>query len=590
MLSKILCLLIIFFVLQLTGRGQDQKVADSLRKIYQEKKMTGSEEMEILQKLSFNEVGDPYLSLYYSDELIRLSKKSKNNKYLHSGYFQRGDKRRWLGDFGNALEAYFKCVEIASKGNLIRDEANDYNAIAGIYFSMYNYPFAITYYRKAISIFREVGDSITLAAAINNAGVSFLDNKDYDSALVYFTESKNIYKKKNFPVGEAHSISNTGLLYASLGKYDSAIQSIEQAISILEKKQNYLAICTMLGMMSDIYLKKGNEQKALDYALESLTMAQQFGYKKQISDASLKISQLYEKSGKIAESFEFYKNYIKYRDSAVNPNSERIMADLRTNYEVSKKEAQVELLSEQKQNQRIMMTGLFVILGLAIAILVILYRYYRNISAEKAKAESLLLNILPAETAMELEQNGKIEAQEFDEVTVLFTDFVSFSQQAEKVNPDQLVKSIDYYFRAFDEISTKYKLEKIKTIGDSYMCACGLPTPNPVHAKQIISAAKEMIAVVNEELEKQDGLNHFEIRIGVNTGPVVAGIVGIKKWQYDIWGDTVNIASRMEVNSIPGKVNLSETTYLKIKDEFPCEYRGEFKIKNHGSLKMYFLS
>ena len=218
-----------------------------------------------------------------------------------------------------------------------------------------------------------------------------------------------------------------------------------------------------------------------------------------------------------------------------------------------------------------------------------LYWYYRTISKEKKISENLLLNILPAETAKELKQNGKVNAIKFDQVTVLFTDFVSFTKFAEHVEPEQLVKSIDFYFKEFDKITTKYGLEKIKTIGDSYMCACGLPTPNPAHARNVICAAKEMMELVRNTLNAQDGLSHFDIRIGVNTGPVVAGIVGIKKWQYDIWGDTVNIASRMESMSKPGRINLTETTWNEIKDEFPCEYRGEIEAKNRGLLKMYFL-
>ena len=182
-----------------------------------------------------------------------------------------------------------------------------------------------------------------------------------------------------------------------------------------------------------------------------------------------------------------------------------------------------------------------------------------------------------------------MEAVKLDEVTVLFTDFVSFSKLAEHIEPVQLVKSIDFYFKGFDEIATKYGLEKIKTIGDSYMCACGLPTPNPTHARNVVLAAREMNELVSHALTAEDGFNHFQIRIGIHSGPVVAGIVGIKKWQYDIWGDTVNIASRMESKSEPGRINLSETTYLKIKDEFPCEYRGEIEVKNRGMLKMYFL-
>ena len=175
-------------------------------------------------------------------------------------------------------------------------------------------------------------------------------------------------------------------------------------------------------------------------------------------------------------------------------------------------------------------------------------------------------------------------------MTVLFTDFVQFSKVAEHIEPEQLVKSIDHYFKRFDEITTTHGLEKIKTVGDAYMCASGLPTPNKDHAKNAIKAAKDITDMVKDELHAQDGLTHFEIRVGLHSGPVVAGIVGIKKWQYDIWGDTVNIAARMESASEAGRVNISETTYQEIKDEYPCEYRGELEVKHRGKLRMYFLS
>jgi class 3 adenylate cyclase len=266
------------------------------------------------------------------------------------------------------------------------------------------------------------------------------------------------------------------------------------------------------------------------------------------------------------------------------------MADLRTNHEVSQKQIEVDLLNQQKRNQRIMVISLFIILGLTTILLGTLYWYYKTIAREKKRSEHLLLNILPAETAKELKLNGKVDAIKFERVTVLFTDFVDFSKLAEHAEPEQLVKSIDFYFKGFDEITTKYGIEKIKTIGDSYMCACGLPTVNKTHVSNVIRAAMEMIALVKMELTAQDELNHFEVRIGIHTGPVIAGIVGLKKWQYDIWGDTVNIASRMESMSKPGRVNLSETTWHEIKDDFPCEYRGEIEVKNRGLLKMYFLS
>ena len=415
-------------------------------------------------------------------------------------------------------------------------------------------------------------------------------NKIYDSALLYFKESGIIFEKVNYLTGKAYSLGNIGMVYANTGENNLAEKNINEAIRILEEQEDYYPICVYLISMSDIYLQKGDEPTALNYALRSLKLAQQYKLKEQISDANLKLSELYEKSGNRDESFKYYKNHIAYRDSVNDIKSVQKMADLRTDYEVSQKQIEVDLLNQKRRNQRIMVISLFIILGLTTVLLGTLYWYYRTISREKKRSESLLLNILPAETAKELKINGKVEAVKFDQVTVLFTDFVQFTRVAEQVEPEQLVKSIDYYFKGFDEITTKYGLEKIKTVGDSYMCACGLPTINPMHARNVINAAKEMIDLVRNELNALDGLSHFEIRIGIHTGPVVAGIVGIKKWQYDIWGDTVNIASRMESKSEPGRVNLSETTYHQIKDEFACEYRGEIEVKNRGPLKMYFLS
>jgi hypothetical protein len=222
--------------------------------------------------------------------------------------------------------------------------------------------------------------------------------------------------------------------------------------------------------MSDIYLEKGDQPTALNYAQRSLELAQRYKLKEQIADANLKLSELFEKTGNLDESYKYYKTHIAYRDSVSDINSVQKMANLRTDYEVAQKQVEVNLLNQQKRNQRIMVISLFIILGLTIILLGTLYWYYKTISREKKRSESLLLNILPAETAMELKRSGKVDAVKFDQVTVLFTDFVEFTKIAEHTEPVQLVKSIDYYFKGFDEITTKYGLEKIKTVGDSYMC------------------------------------------------------------------------------------------------------------------------
>ena len=573
------------------AEGQDQKMADSLAKIYHSKTVKNdTAQLELLRNLAFNEGKDLNLALQYAEELIKLSEQKGNNLYLHRGYFQKGNKKRLLGNLEEALDAYFKSVEAARKANYAKGEGSAYGAIADIYSISKNHNNAMLYYDKAIASLRQSNDSLGMASAISNAGDEYLTNKNYDSALLYFKESKIIFDKINYASGKAYSIGNIGVVYANIGKNDLAEKNINEAIRILQESEDYYPICVYLVSMSGIYRDKGDDTTAINYAAKSLQLAQQYGLKEQISEANLKLSELYEKKGSAVESFRYYKNYIVYRDSVNNINSVQKMADLRTDYEVSQKQVEVDFLNEEKRSQHIIMLSLAIIVLLGTIILGTLYWYYRSISKEKKRSESLLLNILPAETAKELKMNGKVDAVKFNDVTVLFTDFVQFSKFAEHTEPEQLVKSIDFYFKGFDEITTKYGLEKIKTIGDAYMCACGLPTANITHARNAVLAAMDMIALVQKALTAEDGLNHFEIRIGIHTGPVVAGIVGIKKWQYDIWGDTVNIASRMESMSLPGRINLSETTHTEIKDEFNCEYRGEIEVKNRGVLKMYFLN
>jgi class 3 adenylate cyclase len=570
--------------------GQDQKLADSLAVIYQADALEDTAKLELLRNLSFNESKDLELSLRYAEELIELSKKLDNNLYLYRGYFQKGNKKRLLGNLQEAQDAYFKSLDAARKANYIAGQGSAYGAIADIY-SISNDPDnAQIYYKEAISILRQSSDSIALGSAILNAGDAFLRDKEYNAALSYFKESKSIFDKVNYLAGKAYNMGNIGMVYASIGKNNLAEKNINEAIRMLEELNDYYPICVYLISMSDIYVDKGDEQTALNYATRSLDLAKRYGLKEQISDANLKLSELYEKTGDPGEAFRYYRNHITYRDSVNNIKTVQQLANLRTDYEVSQKQAEVDILNQEKRSQRIMVISLFIILALTTILSGTLYHYYRTISKEKKRSESLLLNILPAATAMELKQYGKVNAERFEEVTVLFSDFVEFSRVAEKVSPEQLVKSIDFYFKGFDEITKKYGLEKIKTMGDSYMCACGLPTANDMHARMAVMAAKEMIQFVENQLKEENSLCHFEARIGVHTGPVVAGIVGINKWQYDIWGDTVNIASRMESMSKPGRINLSETTYQIIKDEFPCEYRGKIEVKNRGPLMMYFLA
>ncbi len=215
----------------------------------------------------------------------------------------------------------------------------------------------------------------------------------------------------------------------------------------------------------------------------------------------------------------------------------------------------------------------------------------KEIEGQKVRIEDLLLNILPKEISEELKEKGKATARRHEEVSVMFTDMKGFTKAAEKMSPEELVHELDECFIHFDEIIGKYGIEKIKTIGDSYMCAGGVPTKDSGHAHKAVLAAlevRDLMAHWKREREAK-GKEPWILRIGVHTGPVVAGVVGKRKFAYDIWGDTVNTASRMESSGEPGEVNISGTTYQLVKDHFECVHRGQVEAKNKGRIDMYFV-
>ncbi|MEI6821221.1 MAG: adenylate/guanylate cyclase domain-containing protein [Bacteroidota bacterium] len=214
-----------------------------------------------------------------------------------------------------------------------------------------------------------------------------------------------------------------------------------------------------------------------------------------------------------------------------------------------------------------------------------------QLKIEKKKSDELLLNILPEGVAEELKRTGHCQPKTFSLVTVMFTDFKDFSKISERVSAELLVSEINYCFSAFDNILQRYKVEKIKTVGDAYMCAAGLPILSYSHAIDVVNAGVEMRDFILKRKNEKQGKGEiaFDMRIGIHTGPVVAGIVGTEKFSYDIWGDTVNLASRMEQSCEPGNINISGSTYELVKDNFNCVYRGKVEAKNKGKVDMYFV-
>ncbi len=220
-----------------------------------------------------------------------------------------------------------------------------------------------------------------------------------------------------------------------------------------------------------------------------------------------------------------------------------------------------------------------------------LRRLYDALEAEKHRSEALLHNILPVDVAEELRRTGQVTPTFYDSVTVLFTDFKGFTRVASRLSPAALLRELDFYFSEFDRIIERHGLEKLKTIGDAYMCAGGIPVANVTHPVDAVAAAWEIFEFMAEVRADKlaAGEQPWELRVGVHTGPLMAGVIGHKKFAYDIWGDTVNIASRLESTGEAGRINVSRVTCAAIRERFVCEHRGKLAVKNHGEVDMYFV-
>ncbi len=214
---------------------------------------------------------------------------------------------------------------------------------------------------------------------------------------------------------------------------------------------------------------------------------------------------------------------------------------------------------------------------------------HKEAEQQRQNAESLLLNILPQEVARELNEKERVAPKYFEDVSILFTDFAGFTDATEKLAVDELVSALHDYFTAFDHITARYGLEKLKTIGDSYMCAAGLPVRNPSHPVDAVLAAFEMIKAVRQRKVPQNPAQ-WSVRIGIHTGAVIAGVVGIQKFSFDIWGDSVNYAKRMESRGQSDRINISDRTHARVKDFFTCTHHGQITTHKEKSFEMYFVN
>jgi len=508
----------------------------------------------------------------------------------------------------NALKA-LSIFETAKDSNRL---ARIYNNLGSRYSEMGYYDQALEYYQKAARLNEYRQDFKKLAFNFGNIGLLYYEKDENQKALEYFKRSIALQDTLNDKYNYSIGLHNLALAYQRLGEFDKALDYEMCSLAIASENNDGLGKITSMNGIASIYRSMKNDKLALTYFKKSEALAGSSGARYYLINIYQNMAEIYAGMKDYRNAFLYNTRFASLKDSIMSSEKDKAARKIKE-FENTRTRQEIKLLTKEGEIQRLKIKRQKIIRNSVsvVGILLLLlaaglfhrYRYVRRtrnelseknkmISHEKDRSDALLLNILPAETAEELKSHGKSEARHFEMVTVMFADFKGFTYMAEKLSPQELVNEIDLRFRKFDEIITNHGIEKIKTIGDAYMCAGGIPVPNNSNALDVVAAALEM-QQFTEEL-KISSLEHnrpyFEIRIGIHTGPVVAGIVGTKKFQYDIWGDTVNIASRMESSGEVGRVNISQSTYEFVSRHFECSYRGKVDAKNKGAIDMYFVN
>ena len=627
-MNVVLTMVLLFSQITIRSFAQNKQI-DSLKNLIA-KSVDDSTKVNTLNVLSksFFSV-DPKISIQYANEAKDLAleisyKTGEALAYKNIGIscYMQSRNVEAIQNWNSALAIY---KEIGDKIG----QANILNNLGAIYFNKGVDDKATEYYFKSLSLSKEINDSLRLATVLMNIGTVYQNKKNnYDKALnfylqalpicesikdkdalgtiyvnlgeIFFKKGEDsialIYLNKSLVVYEGsenipYSYIYIGKIYTKKGDYTNAIKNELKALEISTKLNGQLDIVRSFLGLAKTYKQKGNLSIAIDYFEKGIKLAIEI-------KANQELKELYEGISLVYTQQKDYQNAVKYQSLLADVKD--TLFDLQTaqnigllDFERQIGDNNIQISNQNQAIQRQKMIRNSFIIGFAIVIIFagIFLKQRNKISKEKQRSEELLLNILPEETAEELKNTGTATAKSYDSVTVLFTDFKDFTKLSEILTPKELVAEINECFSAFDAIMQKYGIEKIKTIGDAYMAAGGLPKVNSTHPRDVVRAAIAIREFMNElKIKKQaEGKLFFRIRIGIHTGPVVSGIVGTKKFAYDIWGDTVNTASRMESSGEPEKVNISGTTYELVKDNFDCFYRGKLAAKNKGEIDMYFV-
>lgn len=539
---------------------------------------------------------------FYTMLDIRLS--IRDTSGIAAAYNNIGNIYYYKGDYPRALDYYIRSLHFEELKPTQTGLAASYLNIGSVYALQDQFIPSLDYFKRALALYQALKHDNGIASCYVNMGSSYKSLDSFALAKEYFILSIPLMKSSKDQYGLATTYANLASVYQRLGQVDKMFDAFHQS------EQIRMALDDQLGM-ANLWIRRGTayallEQfsNARDECEMGLHIADSLGALAEMKDACDCLYLAYKGLRQDDRALAYYERHSSLRDSLATDETLMQLQVMEFRAQVAKdsllreaeKIAMQQDLQEGKRLRNVYMAIGIVLIFLSLLLYLLFKRTRASksvIEQEKNKADELLLNILPAEISEALMRSGKVEAQHFDHVTILFTDIVGFTKASEQMQPQELMDELNLIYSHFDEIVARHGIEKIKSIGDAYMAAGGLLLSAQSSVRSTVLAGLDMQEYMRKRSQerKAAGLRVFEMRVGIHTGPVVAGIIGVKKFQYDVWGDTVNTANRMETNGAPGRVNISEETYKIIREdpEFQFERRTRVVVKGKGEMQMYFV-
>ena len=494
---------------------------------------------------------------YYGKALV-LAEELGNKAAMATHFGNIGTVQQNLSDYTRALEYMSKALSLNEELGNKQGVAIHLGNIGNVHLNLLDYPRALEYIGKALALDEELGNKTGVAIDLGNIANVYYYLSDYSRALEYMGRALSLNEELDNKRGVASILGNIGNVHQKLSDYARALEQMGKALALDEELDNKAGMATWLGNIGATYAKQDfdgyDPAKAEEYLLRAIDLSTGIGYKAVLIEFHKTLSDLYEQEQRLGDAFTHYKKHIAIKEEV---NVE----------EVKKQEA----IREQRKA---------IELAKAAA------------DAKHQATEQLLHNVLPPTIAARMLDGTQLIAEKIPSVSVLFADIVNFTKLSQSITPEELVEGLDRIFSEFDALVEKHGLEKIKTIGDAYMVVAGAPEVRADHAETMANFALEMIEKMKEFRSISTG-EEVQIRIGIHSGEVVAGVIGKKKFAYDLWGDAVNTASRMESHGEAGKIHCSaafmravETVQVPSLRFIP---RGEMDIKGKGKMKTYFL-